>query len=177
MKPKSPKRLSKIEKSDSNPSFASGGNTRMFKEQTAGPAKPGMTGKKQSPAPGAKAAKGGDPPRAGGLSNPARAGRTGGRGAASMTDYLTQADVSNCGHDLVDFSQRAAVHALSPHLQQLQQQNAQLQRQLAVEARRNLDQRVERAVPNYREIDRNPQWHRWLLGIDELIRSGRSRPV
>jgi hypothetical protein len=34
------------------------------------------------------------------------------------------------------------------------------------EARRNLDAAVERAIPSYREVDRDPQWHRWLLGID-----------
>jgi hypothetical protein len=28
-------------------------------------------------------------------------------------------------------------------------------------------------VPNFREIDRNPRWHRWLLGIDSL--SGQVR--
>ena len=28
-------------------------------------------------------------------------------------------------------------------------------------------------MPNYREIDRDPRWHRWLLGIDVL--SGRVR--
>ena len=28
-------------------------------------------------------------------------------------------------------------------------------------------------MPNFREIDRDPRWHRWLLGIDEF--SGRVR--
>jgi hypothetical protein len=59
----------------------------------------------------------------------------------------------------VDFAQRAAAHAMAPHLQDLAHQNAELQRQLAVEARRNLDQRLERAVPNFREVDRDPRWH------------------
>jgi hypothetical protein len=44
---------------------------------------------------------------------------------------------------------------------------------LAREARRVLDQQVEAAVPNYREIDSDPRWHRWLLGID--LYSGRVR--
>lgn len=87
--------------------------------------------------------------------------------------YLTQEDVNNYGSDLVDFAQRAAVHAVVPHLQSIEQQNAELQARLAKEARRNLDQRVEMAVPNYREIDRDPRWHRWLLGLD--IFSGRVR--
>ena len=55
----------------------------------------------------------------------------------------------------------------------LEQQNAELQARLAKDTRRILDQTVEIAVPNYREIDRDPRWHRWLLGIDVL--SGRVR--
>jgi hypothetical protein len=87
--------------------------------------------------------------------------------------YLTEKDVQDYGHDLVDFAQRAAVHAVAPHLQSLEAQNAELQQRLAREARRNLDQAVELAVPNYREIDRDPRWHRWLLGVD--VFSGRVR--
>jgi hypothetical protein len=87
--------------------------------------------------------------------------------------YLTQADVNNYGHELIDVTQRAALHAVAPHLQNLEQQNANLQRRLAVEARRNLDAAVERAVPNYREVDRDPRWHRWLQGVDSF--TGESR--
>ena len=36
-----------------------------------------------------------------------------------------------------------------------------------------LDQEVAAAVPNYEEIDRDPRWHQWLLGIDPL--NGRMR--
>jgi hypothetical protein len=53
------------------------------------------------------------------------------------------------------------------------QQNAQLQRQLAVESRRRLDSQIAAAVPDYQQVDRDPAWHRWLLGIDTL--SGRVR--
>jgi hypothetical protein len=64
------------------------------------------------------------------------------------TSYLTREDVDNYGSELVDFAQRAAVHAVAPHLQNLRQQNAALQQRLAQEARRNLDQRVAAAVPD-----------------------------
>jgi hypothetical protein len=57
--------------------FAEGGSTRMFKQQAAGPDKPGNTGKDQSAAPGAKRAKGGPPVYVGGLSRPARPGQSG----------------------------------------------------------------------------------------------------
>jgi hypothetical protein len=53
-----------------------------------------------------------------------------------MSDYLTQDDVQNYGGDLLDVSQRATMHAVTPHLQALAQQNAELQRRLAIEARK-----------------------------------------
>ena len=94
---------------------------------------------------------------------------------ASSPAYLTEQDVQNYGSELIDVTQRAALHAVAPKLTELEQQNRELQQRLAKEARRALDQAVEIAVPNYREIDRNPRWHNWLLGIDVL--SGRVRQV
>jgi hypothetical protein len=44
---------------------------------------------------------------------------------------------------------------------------------LAIEARHRLDQQVATAVPNYQEVDRDPRWHRWLMGVDAL--SGQPR--
>lgn len=92
---------------------------------------------------------------------------------AAAPSYLTEQDVQNYGTDLVDFTQRAAAQAITPHLQQIERQNAELQRRLGDEARKRLDQAVELALPDFREIDRNPRWHRWLLGVDVL--SGRVR--
>jgi hypothetical protein len=87
-----------------------------------------------------------------------------------MTTYnfLTRADVDNYGTDLVDFAQRAAAHAIAPHLQNLNAENAELRQRLAVEARYRLDQQVEAAIPNYRDIDRDPRWHQWLMTLDPL---------
>jgi hypothetical protein len=85
-----------------------------------------------------------------------------------MANYLTQTDVENYGSDLVDFAQRAAAHAVAPQIQNLQQQNAELHERLAKESRRGLDARVAAALPNYREIDRDPNWHNWLLQTDSL---------
>jgi hypothetical protein len=53
-----------------------GGADKMFKKQSAGPAKAGQTGKNQTPAPGAKSAKGGPLIRGVSLSKPAAKGRT-----------------------------------------------------------------------------------------------------
>src|SRR6516165_7790157 len=87
--------------------------------------------------------------------------------------YLTQADVQNYGPELVDFSQRAAVHAVAPQLAQLGQQGQELMRRLALETRARLDREVEAAVPNYQKIDNDPRWHQWLRQVDPL--NGRIR--
>jgi hypothetical protein len=88
-------------------------------------------------------------------------------------NYLTPEDEQNYGRDLIDVAQRAALQTVAPHLRSLEQRNEDLRRQLAKEQRRSMDQTVEMLVPDFREIDRNPRWHRWLLGIDVL--SGRVR--
>jgi hypothetical protein len=88
-------------------------------------------------------------------------------------DYLTQADLQNYGPELVDFSQRAAVHAVAPQLAQLGQQSQELMQRLQRETRARLDREVEAAVPNYREIDNDPAWHQWLRQVDPY--NGRIR--
>jgi hypothetical protein len=92
-----------------------------------------------------------------------------------MANYLTQNDVENYGSELVNFAQRAAVHAVGPQLQNLEQQNAELRQRLAKEARHRLDAQVAAAVPEYQTIDRNPRWHRWLLEYDPLSGVVRQR--
>jgi hypothetical protein len=84
--------------------------------------------------------------------------------------FLNQRDVDEYGNELLDVSQRAALQAVSPMIEQLQQQNAQLAGQVARDRRRALDEKVAQLVPDYREVDRDPNW---LLGIDLL--SGRMR--
>jgi hypothetical protein len=83
-----------------------------------------------------------------------------------MPNYLTQNDVYNYGEDLIGFAQRAAAQAFAPHLQALDQQNAELRRQVAEQTRKAMHQQVEAAVPNWRDIDSDPRWHQWLGEID-----------
>lgn len=87
--------------------------------------------------------------------------------------WLTEQDEQNYGRELIDVTQRAAMHALAPVVQSLEQQNANLQWQVARETRARLDAAVSSAIPNYREIDANPEWLRWLGQRDAL--SGRTR--
>jgi hypothetical protein len=90
-----------------------------------------------------------------------------------MADYLTPQDEQNYGADLLNLTQRAALHSVAPILQRQEQLIADLRARQARDRRRTLDQEVEAAVPNYRDFDRDPRWHQWLLGLDGL--SGRVR--
>jgi hypothetical protein len=60
-----------------NAVLAKGGRGHMFRKQAAGPAKRGITGKAQTLAPGAKAARGGTKSKVPDRVLPARAARTG----------------------------------------------------------------------------------------------------
>ena len=94
---------------------------------------------------------------------------------SKMVAWLTEQDRQTYGDELLDMSARAALHAVSPALQDLRQANAELQRRLAQEQRHRLDQAVERALPDFRDRDRDPNWHRWLLGTDVLSGEVRQR--
>jgi hypothetical protein len=87
--------------------------------------------------------------------------------------YLTEDDVANFGPEMLDLAQRAGLHAVAPHLHNLEQQNAELRHHLARETKRNLDQALERAVPNWREVNNDPRFIEWLDNPDPL--SGRTR--
>jgi hypothetical protein len=60
-----------------NTQFGKGASARMFKQQAAGPAKAGQTGKNESVAPEARAAKGGPKSKVPGRALPAKGGATG----------------------------------------------------------------------------------------------------
>jgi hypothetical protein len=92
-----------------------------------------------------------------------------------MASYLTAADEQNYGAELLDVTKRAALDVVVPHIQHLEAQNNALQRRLQRESRARLDQQVAMSVPNFREIDKDPRWHRWLAERDP--HTGRSRQV
>ena len=70
----------KVKEAEHDVEFAEGGSTPMFSKQSAGPDKPGNTGKDPSAAPGPKFAKGGSGKMFGFAgSQPQAPGRTGAR--------------------------------------------------------------------------------------------------
>jgi hypothetical protein len=90
-----------------------------------------------------------------------------------MAAWLTQKDVEDYGHDVLDLAQRAALHAMAPELQRLDAQNESLRQQVAQEQRRGLYQTLDAQLPNWKEVDNSPQWRQWLLFSDPL--NGRPR--
>ena len=90
-----------------------------------------------------------------------------------MASYLTLEDERNFGPELLDVATRAARHALAPELQRLHNETQALQEQLGEQAHKNLEQALDRLVPNWRAINADERFHQWLRGIHEP--SGRLR--
>ena len=85
-----------------------------------------------------------------------------------MVAWLTQKDVDDYGHDVLDLAQRAAMHAVTPELHRINDQNESLRRQLAQEQRRGLYRSLDTQVPNWREIDNDLEWRQWLAQPHDL---------
>ena len=92
-----------------------------------------------------------------------------------MANYLTQQDVNDYGDEVVNFAQRAALHALAPDLQKLADANAEMRARLARQTQQNLFQTLDRAIPNWRDINRSSDWLLWLHGRHELTGLPRQR--
>jgi hypothetical protein len=93
-----------------------------------------------------------------------------------MNNYMDENDVLFLGgREGVGAVGRVANTILAPHLQQIQQTQQELQKQIAREQRHRLDQSVGQLVPDYKQIDDLPEWKKWLCQIDVL--SGRVRQI
>jgi len=79
------------------------------------------------------------------------------QGSVCRGHRVTQADVDNYGPEVLDMAQRASLHALAPELQRLADQNAEMRGRLARETQRNLFQTLDRAIPDWRTINRSPE--------------------
>src|SRR5215831_9274610 len=80
-----------------------------------------------------------------------------------MSSYLTLEDERNFGPELLDVATRAARHALDPQLQELRDENEALHHQLNSATRTTIDQYLDQHVPNWRQINADEEFHRWLL--------------
>jgi hypothetical protein len=76
--------------------------------------------------------------------------------------FLTEDDLRNFGPEMLDLAQRAARQVVVPEMQRLQSENEQLRENMARASKRTLDQALDYAVPNWREVNRNPRFISWL---------------
>jgi hypothetical protein len=79
---------------------------------------------------------------------------------------LTRQDEENYGSDFIDFSKRAAIDAVRPELQRLHAENQNLRAFAAQTQRATIEQALDRAVPDWREIYNDPRFAQWLSAPD-----------
>lgn len=81
---------------------------------------------------------------------------------APPPSFLTDDDLKNFGPEMLDLAQRAARQVVVPEMQRVQAENEQLRENMARHSKRTLDQALDYAVPNWREVNRNPRFVSWL---------------
>lgn len=82
--------------------------------------------------------------------------------APQTKTFLTPEDAQNYGTDLIDLTKRAAMDAVAPKLNELEQENQQLRQRVTQQSQMGVVQTLEQRVPNWREINRDPNFKRWL---------------
>lgn len=86
---------------------------------------------------------------------------------------LTEEDVQTYGPDLVNMVQRAAVQAVSPELAAVKEENNQLRQTVTQSQRASVHQVLDAKVPEWRQLNRDPRFLKWLSLPD--IYSGQLR--
>jgi hypothetical protein len=77
--------------------------------------------------------------------------------------YLTQDDVNNFGHEIIDLIQRGSRQTMAPILDRLEERDEQLHERVQRTMKTAIDHALDVAVPNWREINNSdPRWIQWL---------------
>jgi hypothetical protein len=74
----------------------------------------------------------------------------------------SQRDQEIYGTELLDAVGRKSLEAVAPHIHRLQNENEQLQRRLAQQAAASIHEKLDRELPNWREINNDPGFLHWL---------------
>ena len=75
---------------------------------------------------------------------------------------ITDEDVSNYGTELIDVARRAALEATAPEIEALRAENLRLNQAVTSSGKRGMFADMDRAVPNWRQINKSPQFAGWL---------------
>ena len=76
--------------------------------------------------------------------------------------YVTPEDINNFGEPLIDLTKRAALEAVAPTLTALQQENRRLNQQVNQQRQQNIYEKLDDAMPTWRDVNSNPRWLSWL---------------
>jgi outer membrane biosynthesis protein TonB len=77
-------------------------------------------------------------------------------------NLITDEDRANYGDDLINLTQRAARAAISPELEALRAENQNLKKTVNTSVKSALFDQVTQAIPDWRQINKTPQWLTWL---------------
>jgi hypothetical protein len=76
--------------------------------------------------------------------------------------YVTPEDINNFGEPLIDLTKRAALEAVAPTLTALQEENRRLNQQVNQQRQQNIYEKLDDAMPTWRDVNSNPRWLSWL---------------
>ena len=110
-------------------------------------------------------------------SEPASAPLSMSPGGPTPASHIPEADIEAWGQDLVEATGRWTDARVAPRLEDFERRLLSIEggaRQLSVDsAKRSAEAALERAVPNWEQINQNTNFHLWLSQVDPF--SGRSR--
>jgi hypothetical protein len=90
---------------------------------------------------------------------------------------VTDADVEEYGKEFIDLQRRIAKEAIQGDLAALKAENAKLKAELDQTGSQvgevSFEARLHRLVPDFADINNNPEWIEWLDTVDPIIRAPR----
>lgn len=106
---------------------------------------------------------------------------------AETQKFISEKDTEDFGEETIDVIRRAAREEYAPYMQRLAQlenmlnnvqQNVmprldQVQQHQAMSAEQQFWSGLQQAIPNWKEINSNQNFHRWLLEVDPLFGAKR----
>lgn len=78
------------------------------------------------------------------------------------TPQITDADVASYGPEIIDLVRRAAAEAAAGEVEPLRQDTTQIKQTLQKTAKQQVVDSLSLAVPNWQQINRDPEFKRWL---------------
>jgi hypothetical protein len=92
-----------------------------------------------------------------------------------MAMAITAQDVEDYGSELIGLTQRAALDALAPELQQLRAQNQHLRAMAARSQNAEIQRMLDQSVNGWRDTYADPRFSQWLQLPDDYSGAARSQ--